>query len=928
VETNILVRGAREHNLKDISVKIPRNKFTVITGLSGSGKSTLAFDTLYAEGQRRYLESLSSYARQFLERLKKPDVDHISGLSPSIAIEQRSISHNPRSTVATTTEIYDYLRLLYAKLSTVYCPKCHRQVKKQTRPLIFDQVKSLALEKKIEITAPLVRGRKGEYRKLIEEIKKKGFLHVRVDGNDFDIQKSFKISKNIRHDIDVIIDLTHFKKENAGRVRRSLGTALDLADGLCSVRLLSESGSKNICEHFFSEKMACAFCQISFRDFTPNMFSFNSPYGACERCRGIGKLSQVTSNKIICQPEKALLKGALNPDIFFSFNQYVIEDLVYELKSHFRFDLSVPYKQLPDEVKEALLWGVDDITGLIEELENLYYATSSQEVKRKVRRFVKEGECPACDGMRLKKESLGVKISGENIVELCAKSIDQVSVFIESLRFEGRNAKIAAPIVKEIKERLRFLENVGLNYLTLDRPVNTLAGGELQRIRLAAQIGVGLTGVLYVLDEPSVGLHPKDNEKLLGTLKKLKEMKNTVIVVEHDEETMRQADYIVDLGPGAGRSGGEVVATGRADELAHFDRSLTARYLTRRNVIQLPKLRKDYKKTKSINLKGCKEHNLKNIDVKFPLGCFIGVTGVSGSGKSTLVHDILFRALHNHLWRTDYRVGKFRSVKNIHLIDKVIEIDQKPIGRTPRSNAATYTDLFTHVRRMFAETQESRVRNFSPSRFSFNVKGGRCEICRGEGYQRLEMSFLPDVYVLCEACFGKRYNEATLRVRYRNKTISEVLEMSIQDAVTFFDSIPAVYSRLKILKEIGLGYLKLGQPSTTLSGGEAQRVKLGSELNKKATGRTFYILDEPTTGLHFADIENLVKAIFRLRDGGNTVLVVEHNLELIKQADYIIDLGPLGGELGGELVGAGSPEELVKIKRSYTGQYLQSYLQD
>ncbi len=922
----IIVRGAREHNLKNINVEIPRNQLVVITGLSGSGKSSLAFDTLYAEGQRRYLESLSTYARQYLERFKKPDVDHISGLSPSIAIEQKSVAHNPRSTVATITEVYDFLRLLYSKVGTVFCPNCKRKVECQTLNQIAEQVEEIARGRSAAILAPIVRGRKGEYQKVLQSFAQKGFSHVRLDGNKCELHKPIKMHKNRRHDIDVYVDTVQVQTENRERMKRSLKVAMDLANGLVVVLVSYGSKQKLDEEHLFSEKMACPSCLTSFRDLAPNSFSFNSPYGACEKCRGIGKLSQVTSKQIVTNPEKPLLRGALNEEIFFSFNQYVIEDLVYKLREHFHFDLATPYQDLPENVKEALLWGAEDMTGLIGELEELFYSTSSQEVKRKVRKFIREDVCPSCLGARLKREALGVQIAGKNIVELAALPVEKALQFIRAIHYEGNEKKIATPILKEIEDRISFLADVGLSYITLDRPVNTLSGGELQRIRLAAQIGVGLTGVLYVLDEPSIGLHQQDNEKLLNSLTRLKELKNTVVVVEHDEETMRRADYIIDLGPGAGEHGGKIVGCGTAHELQALSQSLTGSYLSRARTVAFPGERKDYRKAKQLLIKGCAEHNLRNIDVSFPLGCLTVVTGVSGSGKSTLVHDILFRALHNYAWKTDYAVGKFRTINNLNLIDQVSEIDQKPIGRTPRSNPATYTDFFTAIRKLFSETREAKVRNFSPSRFSFNLKGGRCELCRGEGYQRLEMSFLPDVFVLCESCLGKRYNESTLGVRYRGKNIAEVLDLTAEDAMNFFDAIPMVRDRLALLCEIGLGYLRLGQSSTTLSGGEAQRMKLASELSKRETGKTLYILDEPTTGLHFADVENLLKALIRLRDSGNTVVVVEHNLDLIKVADFIIDLGPGGGEHGGEIMAAGSPDEICKVKKSITGQYLAKYL--
>ncbi|OGX05226.1 MAG: excinuclease ABC subunit A [Omnitrophica bacterium RIFCSPLOWO2_12_FULL_50_11] len=935
MEAKIVVCGAREHNLKNINVEIPRNRFVVITGLSGSGKSSLAFDTLYAEGQRRYLESLSSYARQFLERLKKPDVDSISGLSPSLAIDQRAIPRNPRSTVATVTEIYDYLRLLYAKVGEVFCPQCGRRAGQQSLQEIVSQIELVAQGGQVGIFAPLVRGRKGEYHKFFQGILKKGFSRVRVDQKIYDLHQSVKISKTKRHDIEVLVDTTEVVPRNVERVRESLKTAMDLANGVCLVQVVSKMGprrgsdrksSASSKEYFFSQKRMCPRCGINFKDLAPNVFSFNSPYGACERCRGIGRLSQVIAHRVIGDPSKPLLKGAINEEIYFSFNQYVIEDLIYELKEHFKFDLSTAYGDLSSEVKEALFWGTGEITGLIQELEDLYYSTSSEKIKREIRKFIREDVCSACRGARLKQESLGVRVQGKNIVEMCSLSIEEVVSFFNSIDFHGKEKVIAEPILKEIRERLRFLDQVGLNYLTLDRSVTTLAGGELQRIRLAAQIGVGLTGVLYVLDEPTIGLHPKDNEKLLGALTRLKDLNNTLIVVEHDEQTMRHADCIIDLGPRAGREGGELMAVGDVKRVSETHESLTGRYLSGQLSIPIPRQRKDYRKAEFIMIKGCAEHNLKQIDVRFPLGCLICVTGVSGSGKSTLVHDILFKAVHNQIWKTDYATGMFRSISNLDRIDRIVSIDQAPIGRTPRSNPATYTDVFTAIRKLFAQTHEARLRSFSHSRFSFNLKGGRCDICRGEGYQRLEMSFLPDVYVLCEACLGKRYNEPTLNVRYRGRNIADVLDSSVGEALEFFSPVPQIRERLQLLDEIGLGYLKLGQPSTTLSGGEAQRIKLASELQKRSTGKTLYILDEPTTGLHAADIANLLKALFRLRDGGNTVIVVEHNLEVVKMADYIIDLGPEGGDKGGEVVGAGSPEEVAMEQSSYTGGYLRKYL--
>lgn len=926
----IEVYGAREHNLKNIHVRIPRHKFVVITGLSGSGKSSLAFDTLYAEGQRRYLESLSSYARQFLEKMKKPDVDYISGLSPTIAIEQRSMSHNLRSTVATVTEIYDYLRLLYAKAGEAYCPQCDRPLASQSREQMAKDLIRQFSQQEVQLLAPLVRGRKGEFQKLFDDILKKGYSRVRIDGTLRRLEAGLKLKKTQRHDVEVLVDHLKIDAMKKDLLHRSLGDALELSGGrllVLPVRNAScEKGSRKETLYFYSTVRSCPDCQINLPDLSPNMFSFNSPYGACPRCKGLGKLSLVMSHGVIRDKTKPLLKGALNEEIFFSFNKYFIEDLLHELTQKYHFEWNRPFGEWPEEAQEAFFWGTDDLSGLHEELERLFHETRSEEVRRKVRTFLREDPCPDCQGMRLRKESLGVKIAGRNIITMTAQSVEEAGSFFDKLTFDHAMRKVTDPILREVRERLRFLKNVGLDYLTLDRSVATLAGGELQRIRLAAQIGVGLTGVLYVLDEPSIGLHPRDNTKLLDTLEKLRDLKNTVLVVEHDEETMRRADHLIDLGPGAGHEGGDVVAEGPADTLSAFPRSLTGQYLKRELSIALPDRRKDYRQARVLELLGCSEHNLKNIDVKIPLGLFVCVTGVSGSGKSTLVHDTLYKELHNRIWKTNYRVGKFRKILGAEKIDKVIEIDQSPIGRTPRSNPATYTDLFTGIRRLFSELAEAKVRRYTPSRFSFNLKGGRCENCRGEGYERLEMSFMPDIYVLCEHCRGRRYNEATLEIRYQGKNIADVLDLSVNEAIEFFSKFSAIQERLILLKTIGLGYLKLGQPSTTLSGGEAQRIKLASELSKKGTGRTLYLLDEPTTGLHFADIGNLLTALFRLRDQGNTILVIEHNLDVIKMADYIIDLGPEGGAKGGYVIACGSPEEVARTRSSYTGQYLKSVL--
>lgn len=919
------IRGAREHNLKDISLSIPRNRLVVITGLSGSGKSSLAFDTLYAEGQRRYLESLSSYARQFLEKMKKPDVDYISGLSPSIAIEQRSMTHNPRSTVATVTEIYDYLRLLYAKTGEVSCHECGIPVAAQTPEEMVREIEKAFSGSGVKILAPMVRGRKGEYQKLFREVLNKGYSRAVIDGEDRSLEPSLKLRKNYRHDIEVLVDHLVIEPKNRARFLEAVESALRLSGG--SLAVVRRSGTKSGDRRFFSARHSCPRCQKSFPELMPNMFSFNSPYGACPRCRGLGKYSRVAVNGVIRDKTKPLMRGALNQEIFFSFNKYFIEDLLFDLASAYHFEVTTPYGDWPASAQEAFFWGDGDHGGLIEELERLFHETSSEEVRRKVKKFLREDQCSECGGQRLKPESLAVTVGKRNIVEVTRLPVSGAVAYFEGLKFTGSRKLIADPILKEVRQRLRFLLDVGLGYLTLDRSVATLAGGELQRIRLASQIGLGLTGVLYVLDEPSIGLHPRDNEKLLEALEKLRDLKNTVLVVEHDDATIRRADYVVDLGPGAGREGGRVVAAGPFSQIEGCRESLTSDYLYGRRQIALPFVRKDYRRAPCVELRGCREHNLKNISVRIPLGLFVCVTGVSGSGKSTLIYDTLYRELHNRVWKTDYPVGRFDAIRGADKIDKVIAIDQSPIGRTPRSNPATYTDLFGLIRKLFGELGESRARRYTASRFSFNLKGGRCETCRGEGFEKLQMSFMPDIYVQCENCRGKRYNDPTLEVRYRGKNIAEVLDLTVAEAVDFFSAILPVRSRLELLGKIGLGYLTLGQSSTTLSGGEAQRIKLAFELSKKATGRTLYLLDEPTTGLHFADIENLLKALLELRDQGNTIVVIEHNLEVVKMADYLIDLGPEGGEGGGRVVALGSPEEVAQNNASATGIFLRPMLE-
>lgn len=918
----IKIRGAREHNLKNIRVDIPRNKLVVITGLSGSGKSSLAFDTIYAEGQRRYLESLSSYARQFLEKLKKPEVDYISGLSPSIAIEQRSLSHNPRSTVATITEIYDYLRLLFAKAGRVSGTK--QKVAKDFLPeMLCRHLLDEEPSQEVKVYASAVRGRKGEFQKIFETVLKKGYDQALIDGKAVDLSPGMKLKKTQRHDIDILTDHLMIQPANENRLTEAIRAAAELTEGAVHIDF-PQKKKKDM--DLFAVKLAGQARRSSAHELTPNMFSFNSPYGACPRCKGLGRCSSLKSKDVIVDENKSLMRGALNEEIYFSFNKYFIEDLVCDLGGKYHFESNEPYCDWPEQAQEAFLWGDDELSGLFEELERLFHETSSEQVRRKVRKFLKEETCSVCQGKRLRQESLAVKIQDFSIVDLTEQSVTQASESFGKLEFEPELHVITDPIMKEIKQRLKFLENVGLGYLTLNRRVSTLAGGELQRIRLAAQIGVGLTGVLYVLDEPSIGLHPRDNEKLLNTLEYLRDLKNTVLVVEHDDETMRRADHIIDIGPGAGVHGGQIMAEGHIDDLKVYGKSSTDEYLKGKAKIEIPKKRLDYKKAPKLTLKGCRDHNLKNVSASVPLGLFTCVTGVSGSGKSTLIYDTLYKELHNRIWKTEYEVGSFSSIKGHELIDKVIAIDQAPIGRTPRSNPATYTDVFGLIRKFFAEVRESKARRYTQSRFSFNLKGGRCEDCRGEGFEKLQMSFMPDIYVLCETCRGKRYNDATLEIRYRGKNIAEVLEMNIDEAVDFFSEVSVIQVKLKLLQTIGLGYIQLGQASTTLSGGEAQRIKLAYELSKKATGKTLYLLDEPTTGLHFADIKNLLNALFQLRDQGNTIVVIEHNLDMIKMADYILDLGPEGGQGGGQIVAAGTPEEIAGHAKSHTGKFLRDLL--
>jgi excinuclease ABC subunit A len=928
----ITIKGAREHNLKNIDLTIPRDKVTVITGLSGSGKSSLAFDTIYAEGQRRYVESLSPYARQFLEKMKKPDVDQIKGLSPSISIDQKHTSHNPRSTVGTIAEVYDYIRLLFAKVGDRACYECGREISAASAEKIVENI--LALEDGLQLTivAPLVRDRKGEFREVLANIKKRGFSKIDIDGVAHDLKDEIKLRKNQKHTINVIIDRVINGTENKDQLEHSVALALEVGEHVCIVRCRRGAADQRARKQqilTFSEHLFCPHCNIGFEEMTPNSFSFNSSLGACPTCKGIGVVSRLVKNYIIIDENKPLLGGAINKEIYFSFNKYFIKELIQGLKSYYHFDLTTPFKALPTEVQEAFFWGNSEYCGILDELKEQLHRTESATVKDKIRTFLKEETCPDCKGGRLDKRALGVTFLGKNIIELGDMSIDRLNGLFAAIKLTKMQMKLAETILKEIAVRLRCLAQMGLGYLTLNRSAATLAGGEMQRVRLASQIGTGLTGILYVLDEPSIGLHARDNERLLTLIKELKDLHNTVVIVEHDEETILRADHVVDLGPGAGEAGGMVVFSESQENIARLKNtgSLTLDYLRGVKKIAVPRERLKSAGRPKIRLKGAAEHNLKNITVDIPLGLFICVAGVSGSGKSTLVHDVLYKALHNKIWGTDYAVGKVRTIEGMEHVDKVVEIDQSPIGRTPRSNPATYSDLFSHIRGLFSQLPDAKIKGFGPGRFSFNVKGGRCEACEGAGMQRIEMSFLPDVSVLCDVCRGQRFDPETLTIEYHGKTIADVLEMQVSEALEFFDPIPQVRERLNVLNDVGLGYIKLGQSSTTLSGGEAQRIKIAFELCKRATGRTIYLLDEPTTGLHFADIQHLLNALFKIRDQGNTVIVIEHNLDVIKTADHVIDLGPEGGEEGGYVVASGTPEEVARTRKSYTGQYLKKILQ-
>ncbi len=932
----IIISGARQHNLKNINVTIGRNKLVVITGLSGSGKSTLAFDTLYAEGQRRYVESLSSYARQFLERMEKPDVDLIAGLSPAIAIQQKAASHNPRSTVGTVTEIYDYLRLLFARAGTSYCYQCGRPISSQSIDQIVDQVMSLPDDSRIIILSPIITAQKGTHEKHLKQLKKDGFARVRIDGKILEIEEIGKLDKNKKHTIDVVVDRLIVKNRIKNRLADSLELALSLSDGLATVDVL---GGQPV---LFSEKSACITCGISYPDFTPASFSFNSPQGACPKCDGLGSTTEFDPDLIIPNRELSLREGAVA--VWAHRNTMHFFEFLDALTEHYGVDIYTPYKDLPNHFKKILLYGSKNeritfyfersgrrytykkrFEGIVTNLQRRYLETESHQSREEIRRYMNFRPCTECAGTKLNKASRSVKIDGLAIFEITALSVAKVRRFFKAMNLGGKKAIIAKRILKEINARLGFLENVGLSYLTLDRPAYTLSGGESQRIRLATQIGSKLTGVIYVLDEPSIGLHQRDNLRLLATLKKMRDLGNTVLVVEHDEETIRSADQVIDMGPGAGVKGGQIVFSGTPEALLEEDRSLTGKYLSGKKRIEVPSNRRRGQGKKLI-IAGASQNNLKKIDVEFPLGCFTCVTGVSGSGKSTLVLETLYNVLSQRLYHARIQAGTHDHILGLEYIDKVIHIDQSPIGRTPRSNPGTYTGVFTYIRELFSRTAEARMRGYKPGRFSFNVKGGRCEACRGDGIIKIEMHFLPDVYVTCDICRGKRYNRETLEIRYKGKNIANILDMTVNQSLDFFGKIHKIRQKLQTLVDVGLGYIQIGQSAITLSGGEAQRVKLSRELSKKSTGKTVYILDEPTMGLHPDDIRKLLNVLNRFVETGNTVIVIEHNLDVIKTADHIIDLGPEGGDDGGGIVACGTPEEVATVKQSYTGQFLNKVL--
>lgn len=934
----IKIKGAREHNLKNVNLEIPRDKLVVFTGLSGSGKSSLAFDTIYAEGQRRYVESLSSYARMFLGQTNKPDVDNIEGLSPAIAIDQKTTSKNPRSTVGTVTEIYDYLRLLYARVGVPHCPVCGKEIKKQTVDQIVDKVMELEERTKIQVLAPVVRGKKGEHQKELEKAKKGGFVRVRADGIIYDLSEDIKLEKNKKHTLEIVVDRLVIKEDIRSRLADSIETASKLTKGLVTISVVDGE------DLTFSQNYACPDHGVSINELSPRMFSFNNPFGACPKCTGLGVFMKVDPNLVIPNKELSINQGGIKASGWAMEGNTIAAMYFEALSKKYGFSLDDPICNLSDEIIDILLYGTkgENLTlhrkspygvstlnrpfeGIITNLERRYKETSSNWIKEEITGFMSEIPCDSCKGKRLSPESLAVTVGGINIWDFCEMSVENALEFIDNLQFSEKDSVIASPIVKELKSRLGFLNSVGLNYLTLARSAGTLSGGESQRIRLATQIGSSLMGVLYILDEPSIGLHQRDNQKLLGTLKHLRDIGNTVIVVEHDEDTMRAADYIVDVGPGAGVHGGEIVCAGDLEKIKACKNSVTGMYLCGERKVPVPEKRRKGS-GKFIEVVGAEENNLKNINVKFPLGEFICVTGVSGSGKSTLVNEILYKRLASELNRAKTRSGKHKTIKGIENLDKVIDINQSPIGRTPRSNPATYTGVFTDIRELFASTQDAKARGYNSGRFSFNVKGGRCEACQGDGILKIEMHFLPDVYVPCEVCKGSRYNRETLEVKYKGKSIYDVLEMTVEEGCEFFANIPKISRKLQTLMDVGLDYIKIGQPATTLSGGEAQRVKLATELSKRSTGRTVYILDEPTTGLHIADVHRLIDVLQKLVDAGNTVIVIEHNLDLIKTADYIIDLGPEGGDKGGTVIAKGTPEQVALDENSYTGKYLKPLL--
>ena len=940
-QKNLVIKGAREHNLKNVDLTVPRDKFVVFTGISGSGKSSLAFDTIYAEGQRRYVESLSSYARQFLGQMEKPDVDYIEGLSPAISIDQKTTSKNPRSTVGTITEIYDYFRLLYARIGTPHCTVCGKEIKQQTVDQIVDRVLNLEEGSKIQLLAPIIRGRKGEYVKELDNIRKSGFVRVRIDSVVYDLSENIKLEKNKKHNIEVIVDRLVIKDGIKSRLADSIETATKLSDGLPVVDVIGKE------ELTFSLNYACPDHGVSFGEITPRMFSFNSPFGSCKKCSGLGVFMEISPAMIIPDRKLSIAQGAIKASGWSGKDNASISGMYYDaLGKKYGFDFDTPIEDFSPDAYNALLYGTGEeklklerttsygsgtyystFEGIINNLQRRYNESSSDAMRREIEVMMSTNVCQECGGARLSKEALSVTICDKNIHEVCSLSISDALRFVQELpeKLSDRDNMIAGTILKEIKERLTFLESVGLNYLTLARQSGSLSGGESQRIRLATQIGSSLVGVLYILDEPSIGLHQRDNEKLINTLKHLRDIGNTLIVVEHDEDTMLEADYVVDVGPGAGIHGGEIVCHGSVEDIKNCENSVTGQYLSGRKKIPVPEDRRKGN-GKSIKIFGASENNLKNIDVEIPLGQLVCITGVSGSGKSSLINEVLFKYLSNELNGSKKIPGKFRKMQGLEHLDKVIDIDQSPIGRTPRSNPATYTGVFNDIRELFAMTTDSKAKGFTASRFSFNVKGGRCEACQGDGIVKIEMHFLADIYVPCDVCKGKRYNNETLAVKYKGKSIYDVLEMTVEEGMNFFENIPKIYKKLKTLYDVGLGYVKIGQPATTLSGGEAQRVKLSTELSRTATGKTIYILDEPTTGLHTADVHRLINVLQTLVDNGNSVIVIEHNLDVIKSADYIIDLGPEGGDGGGTVVAVGTPEDVAEVKESYTGQYLKKML--